>query len=61
MKMVRLSALRIGRLYPYEVQYILEFNPHSVLGDFLNRKMSLCGSNPQLSFNRPLPTGRLIE
>ena len=40
--MVRLSALRIGRLYPYDVPYILESNPHSVFGDFLNgKKVSL--------------------
>jgi len=41
--------------------YILESNPHSVFGDFLNGKMLVCDSNPHLSFNRPLPTGRLIE
>jgi len=38
-----------------------ESNPHSVFGDFLNGKMLVCGSNPDLSSNRPLPTGRLIE
>jgi hypothetical protein len=43
--------------------YILESNPHSVFFcDFLNGKKKLvCDSNPHLSFNRPLPTGRLIE
>jgi len=42
--------------------YILESNPHSVFGNFLNGKKKLvCDSKPDLSFNRPLPTGRLIE
>jgi len=41
--------------------YILESNPHSVFGDFLNRKKLVRGSNPHLSFDRPLPTGRPIE
>jgi len=44
-----------------QLPYILESNPHSVLGDFLNRKKSVCDCNPHSSFNRPLPTGRLIE
>jgi hypothetical protein len=43
------------------ILYILESNPHSVFGDFLNGNMLVCGSNPYLSFNRPLPTGRLLE
>jgi hypothetical protein len=43
------------------VPYILESNPHSVVGDFLNDKKLVRGSNPYLSFNRPLPTGRKIE
>ena len=41
--------------------YILESNPHSVFGDFLNGKKLVCDSNPHLSFSRPLPTGQLIE
>jgi len=44
-----------------DIPYILESNPHSVFGDFLNGKKLVCDSNPHLSFNRPLPTGRLIE
>jgi hypothetical protein len=43
------------------IPYILESNPHSVFGNFLNGKKLVCGSNPHLSFNHPLPTGRLIE
>jgi hypothetical protein len=43
------------------IQYILESNPHSVFGDFLNGKKLVCDSNPDLSFNRPLPTGQLID
>ena len=43
------------------IPYILESNPHSAFGDFLNRKKLVRGSNPHLSFNRPLPTGWLIE
>jgi hypothetical protein len=45
---------------PY-IPYILESNPHSVFGDFLNGKKLVCDSNPHLSFNHPLSTGRLIE
>jgi hypothetical protein len=45
---------------PY-ILYILESNPHSVFGNFLNGKKLVCDSNPHLSFNRPLPTGWLIE
>jgi len=44
-----------------EVPYIFESNPHSVLGDFLNGKKLVYNPNPHLSFNCPLPTGRLIE
>jgi hypothetical protein len=43
------------------VPYILESNLHSVFGNFLNEKKLVRGSHPHLSFNRPLPTGRLIE
>jgi hypothetical protein len=43
------------------IPYILESNPHSVFGDFLNGKKLVWDSNPHLSSNRPLPTGRLIE
>jgi hypothetical protein len=43
------------------IPYILESNPHSVFGDFLNGKKLVRGSDPHLSFNHPLPTGRLIE
>jgi hypothetical protein len=39
------------------IPYILESNSHSVFGDFLNEKKLVRGSNPHLSFNRPLPTG----
>jgi hypothetical protein len=45
-----------------QVPYILESNPHPVFCDFLNEKKKLVrDSNPHLSFNHPLPTGRLIE
>jgi len=44
-----------------DIPYILESNPHPVFGDFLNGKKLVCDSNPHLSFNRSLPTGRLIE
>jgi len=47
-------------LFP-DIPYILESNPHSVFGDFLNGKKLIWDSNPHLSFNRPLPTGQLIE
>jgi hypothetical protein len=43
------------------IPYILESNPHPVFGDFLNEKKVVRDSNPHLSFNHPLPTGRLIE
>jgi hypothetical protein len=43
------------------IPYILQFNPHSVFGDFLNGKKLICDSNPHPSFNHPLPTGQLIE
>jgi hypothetical protein len=55
-----LSRLTLGSLTTY-ILYILESNPHSVFGDFLNGKKLVRGSNPHLSFYRPLPTGRLIE
>jgi hypothetical protein len=45
----------------YELPYILESNPHPVFGDFLNEEKLVGDSNPHLSFNHPLPTGRLIE
>jgi hypothetical protein len=45
-----------------KLPYILESNLHSVFDDFLKKKKKLvCGSNPHLSFNHPLPTGLLIE
>jgi len=44
-----------------QIQSAPESNPHSVFGDFLNRKKLVCDSNPHLSFNRPLLTGWLIE
>jgi hypothetical protein len=34
---------------------------YSVFGDFLNEKKLVCDSNPHPSFDRRLPTGRLIE
>jgi hypothetical protein len=43
------------------VPYILESNPHSGFGDFLNEKKLVRDSKPHLSFNNPLPMGRLIE
>jgi hypothetical protein len=55
---------RSQELLPFlrHIPYILESNPHSVFGDFVNGKKKLVrGSNPQLSFNHSLPTGRLIE
>jgi hypothetical protein len=45
----------------YKLPYILESNPHSVFGDFLNGKKLVRGSNPHLSFTCPVPTGQLIE
>jgi hypothetical protein len=48
-------------MFFFMIPYILKSNPHSVFGDFLNEKKLVRGSNPHLSFNRPLPTGRLIE
>jgi hypothetical protein len=47
--------------WPTCIPYILESNPHSVFGDFLNGKKLVCNSNPHLSFHRPLLTGRLTE
>jgi hypothetical protein len=51
------NVIKIYRNIPY----ILESNPHSVFGDFLNEKKLVRGSNPHLSFKRRLPTGRPIE
>jgi hypothetical protein len=44
-----------------EVLHIVEHNPHSVFGDFLNGKKLVCGSNPHLSFHRPLPKWQHTE
>jgi hypothetical protein len=44
-----------------DIPYILESNPHLVFATFLNEKKLVRASNPPLSFNRPLPTGRLFE
>jgi hypothetical protein len=41
--------------------YFLESNPHLVFATFLNEKKLVRASNPHLSFNRPLPTGRLFQ
>jgi hypothetical protein len=55
-----LSAFhRHSRQFKAHIPYIVESNPHSVFGDFLNRTKLVCGSNPHLSFNCPLPTGWL--
>jgi hypothetical protein len=43
------------------ILYILKSNPHLVFATFLNKKKLVRASNPHLSFNRPLPTGRLFE
>jgi hypothetical protein len=49
---------RHGRSSVYHyIPYILESNPHSVFGNFLNGKKIVCNSDQHLSFNRPLPTG----
>jgi hypothetical protein len=45
----------------WQLPYILESNAHPVFGDFLNEKKFVRDSNAHLSFNHPLPTGRLIE
>jgi hypothetical protein len=44
-----------------QIPYILESNPHLVFATFLNEKKLVRASNPHLSFNRPLSTGRLFE
>jgi len=44
-----------------QIQSAPESNPHSIVGDLLNGKKFVCDSNLHLSFNRPLPTGGLIE
>jgi hypothetical protein len=36
-----------------EIPYVLESNPHSVFGDFLNEKKLVRGFNSHLSFNGP--------
>jgi hypothetical protein len=42
---------------PSILPYFLESNPHYVVfADFLNEEKLVRGSNPHLSFNRPLPT-----
>jgi hypothetical protein len=43
-----------------DLPYILESNPHLVFAT-LNEKKFVRASNLHLSFNRPLPTGRLFE
>jgi hypothetical protein len=44
----------------HKLTYIFESNLHLVFATFLNeKKKSVRASNPHLSFNRPLPTGRL--
>jgi hypothetical protein len=43
------------------IPYILESNPHLVFAIFLNEEKLVRASNPHLSFNRPLFTGRLFE
>jgi hypothetical protein len=51
----------------FNIPYILESNPHPNLirtfffATFLNEKKLVRASNLHLSFNRPLPTGRLFE
>jgi len=59
MKMVVRYAVMVQ--LPFGIPYILESNLHSVFGNFLNGRKLVCNSNPHLSFNHPLPTGRLIE
>jgi hypothetical protein len=44
-----------------DIPYILESNPHLVFATFLNEEKLVRASNPHLSFNRPLSTGRLFE
>jgi hypothetical protein len=44
-----------------DIPYIFESNPHLVFAATLNEKKLVRASNPHLSFNRPLPTGRLFE
>jgi hypothetical protein len=68
--MTNIISLDLPPLSPpnveHNIPYIIESNPHSVFGDFFKKgkgkgKRSVCDSNPHLSFNRPLPTGRRIE
>ena len=56
-----LKKKRGGEASQHELPYILESNPHPNLIStsfcrLLKRKKLVCGSNPHLSFNRPLPT-----
>jgi hypothetical protein len=52
-----MKITKVGLSDILDIPYILESNPHSVFGDFLNEKKKLVrGSNPHLSFNCPLPT-----
>jgi hypothetical protein len=51
----------LGVVLVKKIPYILESNPHSGFGDFLNRKKLVRCSNLHLSFKRPLLTGQLIE
>jgi hypothetical protein len=53
-----MSCLLKQRMY---IPYILESNPHLVFATFLNEKKLVRASNPHLSFNRQLPTGKLFE
>jgi hypothetical protein len=59
--MIWLSTQRILQINQSNILYILESNPHLVFATFLNEKKVVRASNPHLSFNRPLPTGRLFE
>jgi hypothetical protein len=55
------QSKKVGHTMFDHILYILESNPHSVYGDFLNGKKLVHSSNLHLSFNRPLPTGRQVE
>jgi len=55
------TSRNTGYIVTSEVPYILESNPQPNLirtsfCRFLKRKKKVRGSNPHLSFNRPLPT-----
>jgi hypothetical protein len=56
-----LVSFTVCALTIVDIPYILESNPHLVFATFLNEKKLVHASNPHLSFNRPLPTGRLFE